>query len=336
MSEVDTQDQPTNKRERSPSFPYIDLRVCIEHLEKLYNAAKMNEVRVADVAQAWGMTAKSGSLMRYVAAMGQFGLVDAKGSGDNRRIKVSADGRRILEDTRPGIREKLCSDAALKPKLVNGLFLGSENMPHWGRNRPDDGIAESSLKFDLSFTADAAKRFLAVYDATIPYIIEDGPKVEGELAAPEENGIEDLREVAQTPEVSIGDYIQWESLGVLQFTQPQRVRWVSEDGTHVAVEGSDTGIPVEQVSIKLPPAPPTSSRQTPPPVANAEHSETSFAESLPKLKGSAKPQSLESVEKPIVFDMETVSGSYCYNNADDLADFIAKLEKIKNLLPRKE
>lgn len=39
--------------------------------------------------------------------------------------------------------------------------------------------------------------------------------------------------------------------------------------------------------------------------------------------------------KPIVFDMETVSGQYQFDNADDLADFIAKLEKIKALLPVK-
>lgn len=39
--------------------------------------------------------------------------------------------------------------------------------------------------------------------------------------------------------------------------------------------------------------------------------------------------------KPIVFDMETVSGSYEFDNADDLSEFIGKLEKIKALLPSK-
>ncbi|MBY5772993.1 hypothetical protein HFN63_23260 [Rhizobium leguminosarum] len=40
--------------------------------------------------------------------------------------------------------------------------------------------------------------------------------------------------------------------------------------------------------------------------------------------------------KPIVFDMETVSGQYQFDNADDLTDFISKLEKIKALLPQKK
>ena len=40
--------------------------------------------------------------------------------------------------------------------------------------------------------------------------------------------------------------------------------------------------------------------------------------------------------KPIVFDMETVSGQYSFDNADDLADFIDKLERLKALLPSKQ
>lgn len=39
--------------------------------------------------------------------------------------------------------------------------------------------------------------------------------------------------------------------------------------------------------------------------------------------------------KPIMFDMETVSGSYSFDNADDLQEFIDKLEKIKGLMPTK-
>lgn len=37
--------------------------------------------------------------------------------------------------------------------------------------------------------------------------------------------------------------------------------------------------------------------------------------------------------KPILFDMETVSGQYSFDNAEDLAEFIAKLERIKALMP---
>ena len=44
---------------------------------------------------------------------------------------------------------------------------------------------------------------------------------------------------------------------------------------------------------------------------------------------------LPALTKPIMFDMETISGQYSFDNSDDLADFIEKLERIKPLLPPK-
>jgi len=179
MSENETSNGPASKRERSPSFPYLDLGACIDHLRILYGAAKMNEVRQPDVAAAWGMAPKSGSLMRYIAALGQFGLIEAVGAGDQRRIKISADGRRILEDGRPGVRAKLLSEAALKSSLIRSLYFGEGDMPKWGADRPSDSIAESSLKFDLGFGSEAARRFLAVYDTTVKHITDTGAATEG-------------------------------------------------------------------------------------------------------------------------------------------------------------
>ncbi|RUV02399.1 hypothetical protein EOB36_09730 [Mesorhizobium sp. M6A.T.Cr.TU.017.01.1.1] len=49
----------------------------------------------------------------------------------------------------------------------------------------------------------------------------------------------------------------------------------------------------------------------------------------------ARPQPVAAPSKPIMFDMETVSGQYQFDNADDLGEFIAKLEKIKALMPSK-
>ena len=178
-----------NKRERSPSFPYLDLTTAVELLGKLYSAAKMNDVRVADVSAAWDMAPKSGSLMRYIAALGQYGLIETIGSGGHRRVKISSDGRRILEDTRPGVREQLCSEAALKPKIVRGLYFGEDNMPQWGKDRPNDNIAESSLKFDLHFGAEAARRFLTIYDSTIQYIV-DSEAATNEVVKPHEEALE--------------------------------------------------------------------------------------------------------------------------------------------------
>jgi hypothetical protein len=50
-------------------------------------------------------------------------------------------------------------------------------------------------------------------------------------------------------EVKIGDKVQWTSQGADQFTEPRKIKSISEDGQYAFVEGSDTGIPVKELSI---------------------------------------------------------------------------------------
>lgn len=161
-----------------------------------------------------------------------------------------------------------------------------------------------------------------------------------ERASPDTETIEETEKADDSKEkslvkVQVGDFIQWESQGALQFEKPQRVRWISDDRTHIAVDGSETGIPVQQIILKsepeVAPAP-----QSPPPLdlnpsKGTQHGETSVEK--PRLEGTPPPSGVST--KPIVFDIETVSGNYSYDNASDLADFISKLEKIKELLPNK-
>ena len=49
--------------------------------------------------------------------------------------------------------------------------------------------------------------------------------------------------------VNIGDYIQWKSQGIDQYKQPQKVTWIGDDGTHLRVHASMTGIPMNEVSV---------------------------------------------------------------------------------------
>ena len=51
-------------------------------------------------------------------------------------------------------------------------------------------------------------------------------------------------------EAHVGDLIQWEIDGALQFENPMRVRLVSPDGQYVAVDGRENGIPMDQVIVE--------------------------------------------------------------------------------------
>ncbi len=77
----------------------------------------------------------------------------------------------------------------------------------------------------------------------LPYLLsqEDLAWIKDTLLDKLKRGILDPRGVPLT----VGDHVQWESQGVLQFQAARRVTRVEEG--YVFVEGSETGIPIDQV-----------------------------------------------------------------------------------------
>lgn len=55
--------------------------------------------------------------------------------------------------------------------------------------------------------------------------------------------------------IAEGDYVQWESQGVLQFPVPRRVTGFSDDGEWAFVEGSNAGVLVSELTVADPPVP---------------------------------------------------------------------------------
>jgi hypothetical protein len=54
-------------------------------------------------------------------------------------------------------------------------------------------------------------------------------------------------------EPQVGDYVQWTSDGVDQFKPARKVRQIQDQ--HAWVDGSQTGIPISEVTVAEPPAP---------------------------------------------------------------------------------
>ena len=57
------------------------------------------------------------------------------------------------------------------------------------------------------------------------------------------------KEPVMEGDVKVGDKVQWTSQGTDQFTEPRKIKSISEDGQYAFVEGSDTGIPVKELSV---------------------------------------------------------------------------------------
>jgi hypothetical protein len=53
----------------------------------------------------------------------------------------------------------------------------------------------------------------------------------------------------------VGDYVQWEPKGILQFVEPQRVVRISDDGAFAFVEDSNTGLPIRELVLREKPTP---------------------------------------------------------------------------------
>lgn len=231
------------KKERSPTFPFITLTRAVERVRSIYDAARRHEVRMGDVAHAMGYGPKSSGTIQTVAALISYGLLDDSGAGETRKFKVSDLGFKILEDQRPGAREAALREAAVKPRSI------AEHMIKWEGGRPSDAICISELRMESGYTEDGARVFLKVFDDALTYA---GGPVSGKK--PDAGGGSDS--VNAPPPIltkaEVGDLIQWEADGVLRLPKPVTVRAIQEaDGNSwVFVEGSETGIPMEQVVIE--------------------------------------------------------------------------------------
>lgn len=221
-------------RDRSPPFPFISLEKAIERAREFEAEYKKSAGRTANVLGVWGYTPKSSGGLQTIGALKAFGLVEDEGSGPDRKIKLTELALRILKDERPGKREEAIKDAALKPKAI------SEHWARWQHGRPPDVECRSELTLERGFTEDAAKRFIQVYDDTIRFSgVETSDKVADKL----------LAELDRMDSPKVGDFVQWQPGGVLQFQEPRRVTAISETGDFVMVEGSATGLPINEVSI---------------------------------------------------------------------------------------
>lgn len=173
-----------SKAKRSPNFPYIGLAKALERIEILHGKVKHHEARVADIAADWKLSATSSGTDRNVAALEAFGLVETSGAGQNKKIKISPTGMRILDDGRPGVKEQLLAEAALRPRAIAEYALA------WRGGRPDDTHSLSQLKFEGGFNDEGARLFLRVFDETIRFAqgFQSDKKDETEVSENREDG----------------------------------------------------------------------------------------------------------------------------------------------------
>lgn len=222
-------------RTRSPNFPVVGLETALDYTRKVYDKAAHHTVPLMKVVtQYWSMKEKSSYAQQLIGALRGFGLLDVEGVGDKRQAKVSPAAQKIL--TKHADSQKLLRAAALAPSIHRVVWekYGRDGLP------PDESMEHFLLHdHDPPFNMKTIPQVIAEIRATFQFA-----KIEPDVTIdkPPQETPQDTRE-----KVNVGDYILWTSQGVEQFSEPVEV--VRKVQGYVFIDGSDTGIPVDEVTI---------------------------------------------------------------------------------------
>ena len=242
---------------RSPSYPSMSLLAAIEAVGKIEAQYRSSPVDRENGAKIIGYSSLSGPANKALAALASFGLVERAGKG---MMRVTIRARQILHAKDEIERRAALMEAAMEPELFRDIRERFPDIPI----PPESGVKTFLNRegFNSSAVGPAARAFLD----TMRFIEEQGVTEShrvADVASPES-----LPPEKKFGGARVGDLIQWESDGTLRLDAPMRVRWVSEDGSWLAVEGSDTGIPMDQAIVES-----ASSQRTPPAIPPAVETE---------------------------------------------------------------
>jgi hypothetical protein len=226
-------------RGRSPAYPFVPLGEALDRARQFFRIERKNSAPVHVAVKHWGYKEKSSGGVQTIAALKSFGLMQDAGSGHERKVKLTDLGRLIVEDERIDSleRDDLIKRAALMPKIHATL---------WSRYRgdlPSHDNLRHELKTEFKFNPNVIDNFIDEYKDTISF-----SRLSNSDVLSSEVGGGGNKAVAYLPQ--IGDYVQWEPGGVLQFKEPKRVRELSADGKYAFVDGSFTGLPLGELSYQ--------------------------------------------------------------------------------------
>ena len=142
------------RRVRSPGFPFISLGKAIERARSIAEGYQRQPVSLAAAGETWGYAPQT------FAALRAYGLIEDVGRAEERSIRLSDLGWRILHDARAHARQEAIREAAIRPKSI------AEYARKWLPSRPCDDECISELHLDRGFSPQAAKQYLKVFDQT--------------------------------------------------------------------------------------------------------------------------------------------------------------------------
>jgi hypothetical protein len=232
----------TKDRQRSPHCPTISLQDAVRKITSFHKADRGNPASRASLAAHWNLSPKSSVLQQAIASLKRYGLLEnAPGSTKLLRLTPRAVDIIMLDDDDPK-RIAALKAAALNPNIFRTLW------DLWGASMPSDRTAQHHMVTELGFTVSAAADAIRNFRTTISFAnLESCDKITSDSSVDFE--VDDDDENDSEPNVKVGDLVQWEPQGIVQFAQPRRVQGLSPNADFAFVEGSATGLPIREIKV---------------------------------------------------------------------------------------
>lgn len=153
---------------RSPNYPVVDLATAVELTGKIYKQAQQHPMPAAAVVKTvWGLKPESAYGRQCLGALRQYGLIQARGEGERREVRITSDAAKILENHPE--KPSILSAMAIAPK-VNGS-IWEKFGPFSCTTMPPDETLKHFLLFDYEpkFNSSSLEGFLKTFRSTIEY-----------------------------------------------------------------------------------------------------------------------------------------------------------------------
>jgi len=236
MADKQEETKEAKSKHRSPNYPCVGLRVAVGKIEGLYKADSLAASQKDAALKHMGFENTQGDAARVLSAVKSFGLIDEVDGG---RVKISQRGVDIVARPKGDPKRVAALAAAARGPQVYRDIL---EMAGASGSLPSDQTLKSELIAVKKFNPKSVDGLLADFRDTMDFAGLSDP------TALESSKAQDSEGESQPKTPKVGDLVQWESQGTIRF-QAKRVKSVSPDGSWVFVDGSGTGLPVNELTI---------------------------------------------------------------------------------------
>lgn len=232
--------QPASKKAsngRGISYPFIDLEQAIGQARRFYAEERKSSVPVASAFKHFGYSESSSGGRQTISALLQFGLLEDEGRKESRNVKLTNRALTILLAASDSAeRADALRESARMPKIY------AELLAKYGEELPSDSTLNYYLRKDKDFNPKTVDAFIKDFRKSLAF-------AGGAMKTPNDGGGDDSG--GDAPQAEVGDTVQWESNGILQFATPRKVvaKQEHEGRWWAQVEGSSTGVLLDELTV---------------------------------------------------------------------------------------